>query len=488
MQAQNTASQTRAHWEQAKKPFVISFEDDKNFNEPLSLGVYAQLNDATQEECTALGGVVFVKKGREYSCADRNASTTDTTALIYACFPYHKGLTAQDTLQMKAPFVDQLFATESNRSFTSVTNVRMKMQSSMAQLRIKMESDDVRDRLNSLQISGDEIYTEGVYKPYSGQWISKVMNGGINADSKEILLNNGRNHDFYLIPTDVKGVVNFFARINERNYAVKATLPPLVAGSLTQLILRKGKDGLTITSSWVESKRPLLEPQPKNAVDTVKVGYYLQKEGYISKQPDSNSIALIIETEGKHGKAIALNDAVGNYCFSKKPMTSKQLFTTVDGKRKEGVLNPRKEDGVEEENAIIYKPKMPYSERCALGYQQGEVLTHKLLTSSSSINDITTQAHTGINLPRKSMLEETLKHPGSYVPSLAEMTKFYYSLHPFKDRPLMALGLQEPRGEYLTSTEQSSSSFYMIDFDHGIIAGGLSKQYAKLQLRLFYLF
>ena len=147
MQAQNTASQTRAHWEQAKKPFVISFEDDKNFNEPLSLGVYAQLNDATQEECTALGGVVFVKKGREYSCADRNASTTDTTALIYACFPYHKGLTAQDTLQMKAPFGDQLFATESNRSFTSVTNVKMKMQSSMAKLRIKMESDDVRDML-----------------------------------------------------------------------------------------------------------------------------------------------------------------------------------------------------------------------------------------------------------------------------------------------------------------------------------------------------
>lgn len=488
MQAQNTASQTRAHWEQAKKPFVISFEDDKNFNEPLSLGVYAQLNDATQEECTALGGVVFVKKGREYSCADRNASTTDTTALIYACFPYHKGLTAQDTLQMKASFGDQLFATESNRSFTSVTNVKMKMQSSMAKLRIKMESDDVRDMLNSLQIMGDEIYTEGMYKPYKGLWVSKAMNGGIKANSHDILLNNGRNHDFYLIPTDVKGVVNFFARINERNYAVKATLPPLVAGSLTQLILRKGKDGLTITSSWVESKRPMLESQPVNIVDTVKVGYYLQKEGYISKQPDSNSIALIIETDGKHGKAIALQDALGSYCFSKKPMTSKQLFTTVDGKRKEGVLNPRKENGVEEENAIIYKPEMPYSERYALGYQQGEVLTHKLLTSSSSINDIITQTHTGITLPRKSMLEETLKHPGSYVPSLAEMTKFYYSLHPFKGRPLMALGLQDPKGEYLTSTEQSSSSFYMIDFDHGIIAGGLSKQYAKLQLRLFYLF
>ena len=137
MQAQNTATHTRAHWEQAKKPFVISFEDDKNFNEPLSLGVYAQLNDATQEECTALSGVVFIKKGREYGCADRNASTTDSTALVYACFPYHKGLKVQDTLQMKAPFEDQLFATESERNFTNATNVKMKMQSSMAKLRIK---------------------------------------------------------------------------------------------------------------------------------------------------------------------------------------------------------------------------------------------------------------------------------------------------------------------------------------------------------------
>lgn len=488
MQAQNTANQTRANWEQTKKPFVISFEDDKNFNEPLSLGVYAQLNDATQEECTALGGVVFIKKGREYSCADRNASTTDSTALVYACFPYHKGLKVQDTLQMKVPFEDQLFATESERDFTNATNVKMKMQSSMAKLRIKMESDDVRDILNSLQISGDEIYTEGMYKPYKGLWISKVMNGGIKTNSHDILLNNGRNHDFYLIPTDVKGVVNFFAKINERNYAVKATLPPFAAGSLTQLILRKGKDGLTITSSWVESKRLLLEPQPINVVDTVKVGYYLQKEGYISKRPDSNSIALIIETDGKHGKAIALQDAMNSYCFSKKLITSKLLFSTIDGKRKEGVLNPSKEDGIEEENTIIYKPKMPYSERCALGYQQGEVLTHKLLTSSSSITDIITQAHTGITLPRKSMLEETLKQPGSYVPSLAEMAKFYYSLHPFKGKPLMVLGLKDPKGEYLTSTEQSNTSFYMIDFDHGIIAGGLSKQYAKLQLRLFYLF
>jgi uncharacterized protein YegP (UPF0339 family) len=55
-------------------------------------------------------------------------------------------------------------------------------------------------------------------------------------------------------------------------------------------------------------------------------GYVLlQKEGYISKQLDSNSIALIIDTDGKHGKAIALQDAMGSYCFSKKPITSKNV-------------------------------------------------------------------------------------------------------------------------------------------------------------------
>lgn len=486
MQAQQTASQTKAHWEQAKKPFVICFEDDKNFNEPLSIGVYAQLTDATEEERSALNGVAFIKKKREYSCGDRNASTTDSTASVFACFPYHQGLKAQDTIAMRAPFGDQLFATETERNFTHATNVKMKMQSSMAKLRIKVESNDVRDMLNSLQISGDAIYTEGTYKPYDGQWISKVMTGGIESESRDLLLNNGRSHDFYLIPTDEKCVVSFFAKINKSNYAVKTTLPPLAAGSLTQLILKKGKEGLTITSSWVESKRILLESRPINSIDSIKVGYYLQQEGYISKIHDSNSIALIIETDGKHGKAISLDDEMGRYCFSKNPITSGKTFSTVDGIRKEGLLNPAKEDGIEENNTIIFKPKMPYSERCALGYQSGEVLTHTLLSSTTS--DITTQAYTGRALQGKSMLEQTKKQPGSYVPSLAEMAKFYYSLHPFKGKPLMALGLKAPKGEYITSTEQSNGSFYMIDFDHGIIAGGLSKQYAKLQLRLFYLF
>jgi hypothetical protein len=139
-----------------------------------------------------------------------------------------------------------------------------------------------------------------MYKPYKGLWSSKVMNGGIKANSHDILLNNGRNYDFYLIPTDVKGVVNFFAKINERNYAVKATLPPLAAGSLKQLILRKGKRVRHISSGWKANL--LLSPQPINAVDTVKSRLLMQKKDISLKRPDSNSIALIIDTDGKMEK------------------------------------------------------------------------------------------------------------------------------------------------------------------------------------------
>lgn len=488
MKAQATADITRAHWEEARKPFVISIENGKSQELISEIGVYVELNDATDEERNALSGVSFSRTQNVYKSSDRTALTTDTLAAIHACYPYRKGVKANDIVAMKAPFDDNLYCLETSRSHGSYTQIQMKMQSSMAKLRIRVESNEVRDILNSLQIIGDVVYKNGTYKPYSGQWVSKLMNGGIVAKDHNILLNNGRNHDFYLIPTDDKGVVTFFAKINERNYAVKTTLPPLAAGSQTQIIMKKGKDGITICNSWVESERPLMEPKYATAIDTVNVGYYLQKEGFISQKMDSNSIALIVETDGKHGKAISLNDEIGYFCFSKKPLTSGKLFLTVDGKRKEGILNPSKEDGIEEENTIIFKPKMPYTEKCALGYFQGEMLTHKLLTSTTSLTDLPSTTHASITVPRKSMLEAALKQPGSYVPSLAEMAKLYYSLHPFKGNPLAVKGFKSPSGEYITSTEQSDKSFYMIDFERGIITGGLSKQYSKLQLRLFYLF
>lgn len=42
--------------------------------------------------------------------------------------------------------------------------------------------------------------------------------------------------------------------------------------------------------------------------------------------------------------------------------------------------------------------------------------------------------------------------------------------------------------EYLTVSESSDKTFYLIDMENGIVTGTLSKQYAGLRLRLFYLF
>jgi len=96
-------------------------------------------------------------------------------------------------------------------------------------------------------------------------------------------------------------------------------------------------------------------------------------------------------------------------------------------------------------------------------------------------------ADTGLSLSRKVMIDETQRHPGSYVPSLAEMTALYYQLR-CSERGTVWEQFGIPSGEYLTSSESTSHSFYMMDMENGIITGTLSKQYAKMQLRLFYLF
>ena len=44
------------------------------------------------------------------------------------------------------------------------------------------------------------------------------------------------------------------------------------------------------------------------------------------------------------------------------------------------------------------------------------------------------------------------------------------------------------QGEYLTSSESSGNSFYMMDMQEGIINGSASKSYSRGRIRLFYLF
>ena len=147
------------------------------------------------------------------------------------------------------------------------------------------------------------------------------------------------------------------------------------------------------------------------------------------------------------------------------------------------------ENAADTDERIIFKPEMPYPDNCALGYTNGEILTERLVVHSdnNSLTDAISQAHTGLFKPSKQMLSVLSRHKGSYIPSLGEMVHLYYLLQPYSEIK-MSDSLIPFQGEYLTSSESSGNSFYMMDMQEGIINGSASKPYSKGRIRLFYLF
>jgi outer membrane biogenesis lipoprotein LolB len=491
LEAQQTAEKTRENWDNAKRPFEVSIEalSTQEMEALSSIGIYTNPKDATEEESVAFQGTAFMKnENGSYQTSDRNAVATDSTAQLYVCFPYRKGFKENDTILLNAPFRENLYGREVQREYGRTVSVKVNMVSAMALLRITCGSNHVQDWLEGLNIGGESIYTKAQYLPYQGRWFGMTADGSIAARQADCLLNNGRSFDYYLIPTETAGTVTILPKINQKSYAVKTTLPPLRAGSLTQINLHKTANGLIVNNSWVDTRHAILGNSNISEFDTVKVGHYLQKGGYISDKRDTSSVAIVIQTDGKRGKAVALEDCEGRFCFGNGSLTSGKVFATIDGKRKEGIVNPTQAQEVGDAEKIIFKPGIPYGTNCALGYTNGAELT-TLLIGKSQVKDADDALHadTGLSLSRKVMIDEVQKHPGSYVPSLAEMTALYYQLR-FSERDTVWRRFAIPSGEYLTSSESASQSFYMIDMENGIITGTFSKQYVKMQLRLFYLF
>ena len=474
-----SGEKTRMEWQKARKPVEIHIEGMEGTT-PVwpRLGVYMDVNATTPEERQAFAGAAFARKGDVYVSANRNAVTSDTVATISVCHPFRKGLGTNDTLRLTAPFGENLYGVEISRSIGNAIEPTFRLQSSMALLRIVCGSDDLRDRLDGITLIGDDIYTEGCYQPYTGRWLDKKAIGGIQTESADCLLNNGRKHDFYLIPTETACSTTIIIRINEKDHALRTMLPPLTAGSMTHLSVRKDSEGVAINGSWVETERNLAYEHRMMPVDSVQTGHYLQRDGTIQAGRDTLSIAVVVETDGKHGKAVALSDSKALFVFSGNGVSSGRRFSTIDGKRKEGIINPT--TGISEDDKIIYKPGMPYPDDCALGYADGASLTQGLLEANG-------QTKQSPSFGRQAMLQEAARHPGGYIPSLGELGKLYYLLECAK--PSTLKGLIEPlEGEYLTCSESGKDTFYLMDFSHGIVAGGLSKRYARAKLRLFYLF
>ncbi len=393
--------------------------------------------------------------------------TADTASAVSACWP----LSSSDTLSLTAPFSDRIFGLESGRTVGTRLSFQMKFQSSMALLRFCIESDDLTDVLESLTLKGESVATRGTYIPYNGKWIERSGEGMPVGIAPDCLLNIGRSHDFYLIPCDATSDIVLSAVVNGSEYLLKTKIPPLSAGSMTQLNLRIEKNGqLLPKSSWVDNQRKT-DLRRVAVVDTVKTGHYLRKDGLVVTKRDTMTVAVVFETDGRHGKAVAIEDVPGTFCFGDKNLTSGTIFETIDGQCNEGIIN---DSSSSEDERLIYKPEIPYSDNTAFGHTDGAILTSALLNKNGGKGE-------------ESMLTQVEKQHCSYIPTMAEMAQLFYLLQPYAHSYLPEL-IEPFSGEYLTCSESSDHNYYGIEMGKGIVMSNYSKQYTKLKLRLFYMF
>ena len=438
------ASQTRQAWRQELRPMLIS----GNVDVP-EIGVRISSAD----------GVDFVPfRFHDKSFSADRALSVDTASTVSACYP----ASDSDIIDIHAPFSERLYGQECARSVGENIDVKMNFKSAVALLRFSFASDNIKDMLEKLTLKGEAIATTAKYSPYNGQWTEIGGQGqpvGLRVDA---LLNGCRHRDFYLIPTESDQDITLAAVVNGKEYLYTTKIPPLAAGSMTQINLHLGRE-LTAKSSWVDNERKI-EIASVTTVDTVRVGNYLRKDGLVVAKRDTTCVAVVIESDGKHGKAVAIEDYPTTCNFGGKMLTSGTVFNTIDGYRTEGIINDRE---ASEDEHLVYKPGMPYHDTCAFGYLDGADLTNRLRCG---------------RFGDESMLAAVAKHPCSYVPSLAEMAWLYYLLR------YDELLIEPLAGEYLTSSESSFHSFYGIEMTKGIVMPNYSKQYALLKLRLFYLF
>ena len=272
--AQSAAVDVRTAWEKSLKPIAIEVKEcPKGLS---SLGVYADIKDATEDELRAFNGVEFFRSGNRFLANNKRAVTCDSTASVSSSWPLRKNAAPDATVRVEAPFGENLYGIETARHKDS-TNLfvsQVEMKSSMAVLQLVFESDRLADILQEVRVHGDQIATAGDYNAYKGDWSNLSFTNYVSATDADCLMANGREHDIHLIPTNEGAPVKIMCRVNGKDLFVKTTLPPMGAGSLTRLNIRKEANSLRINGSWVATKRPLRIKSLSNP-DTIKVGQFL---------------------------------------------------------------------------------------------------------------------------------------------------------------------------------------------------------------------
>lgn len=466
----NAAGETaRSAWEASVKPLTVVLE-----NVPpgvTSIGATCSPKDASPEEREALASAVLERKGDVWTTDNPHAVLADSVLQVRIAWP--RGLSQTENLSM--PFSERLYGIKVADTLINAVRVPIfRLASPMAMLSIVTASDNRHDILDGLKVFGNNLPTSGTLKPYEGRWVVVGKGGFLETDPKGCLMASGRTYGIYLPPTNDACDVTLMLSVNDNHCTVRTTLPPMSAGSETRLIVRKEESSLKITGSWVESNRTL-NVSTVAVVDTVKVGHYLRNDGLIVEKIDSTCVAMVIETDGRHGKAVALADCDGSFRFGDYVGSA---YHTIDGKRVEGKVNPAQSDNVSDGNRVVFTEELTWPEGCAFSQEDGARVTDAMAKSFSL------SASAAKNLPMMMAVQEK---PSAYLPTLKELVALYCLVNPLKGENEWLKPLSPLSGQYLTCTESSASSLYLFDFDSGVITQG-SKSYSKAKLRLFYLF
>lgn len=462
LSAHHTAEKVKDGWQKMSKPLEI------------------KVMGRTKAELEAIGSLAVWLDGMEDNKAVEfhfNGEVfkpsapvmADSTASPLVCYPFLPSLHPSDTVPVSPPlgekFAGQIQSVEQTNDKIKIT---MKLEELTALLRLILKSDNISDVMQILEIQGDCVATAGFLIPLRGKLDGRQSDTDkVCSGLSDCLLNNGMPHDFNLIPTEDSGEIHIIMKVNGKELSISTTLPPLRRGSITELRLHVRDGKMSVGSSWVDTKHPF-EKTPVAGTDSVKTGYFLQRDGTLSPKLDENTLAWVIQTDGRHGKAVALDDNSTCNWFRKKAFRTGHIFETADGRLREGYFGQPQE----EEDRIVFSPRIRYPGSCALGFDDGAALTQSILRNADS--------HALKNFQDKRVL------PSAYIPSLAEMTQLAYHLEKHKDSQPAFFKI--PEGTYATSSESGADTFYSIDMSGWFITAYNSKEHSDMKTRLFYLF
>lgn len=463
--AHNTVERVREEWSRVEKPLSITVIDrDKDELEAMgSIGVF--LSDNPEETVRE-----FRFDGETFRPV--NAVNVDSTVVPVVIYPYRPGIHPNDSIDADSEIGVAYIGIYSSTSQTSDNiNVKMKLKEITALLRLKIKSDSITDVLEGIDVNCEKGIAASHFRPFNGEWIETRATRSLRTVLTGCMVNNGRHHDFNMIPTEEAGEITIGVKVNGHYLSVGTIIPPMRAGSITELRLTISSGKLNIGSSWVDTRHSFTKPASKVNAD-VQPLQYLRTDGTITVNYDDKCIAIVIDTDGKHGKAVALADVPVGMMFKGSDFSTGIAFQTVDGQFSEGCFTPGTMQGCEGENKVAFNPNVRYSSKCALAHRNGGVLTSILIANCNLdvLEIFTTEAKLGT----------------AYIPTVFELACLSFFLE--KNKDTLPAEFLMPEGFYTTCCESGSNTFYSVDIINQKISAHNSKLYPNTNLRLFYLF